>query len=124
MRYPEHLTKEKAIELHRQLWNYIADESERTEKMVSKSYAFYHFGWGYNVKTLCWCCEYCNSICSNCPVDWGANNCMDTRSPFDRWHDMQELCLIYDGKNENLYKKYLKLYIKLARQIANLPERG
>lgn len=123
MRYPEHLTKEKAIKLHRQLWNYIADESERTGQMVSKSYAFYHFGWGYNVKALCWCCEYCNSICSNCPVDWDANSCTGTRSPYDRWHDMQELCLVYDGQNADLYKKYLKLYIKLAREIANLPER-
>lgn len=35
------------------------------------------------------------------------------RAPFDRWHDMQELCLVYHGQNADLYKKYLKLYKKI-----------
>lgn len=38
------LTKEECVRRHRLLWNYIADESERTGEMITKVDAFEHFG--------------------------------------------------------------------------------
>lgn len=127
-RYPlkitRQLTKEKAIELHRQLWNYIADESERTGKIVSKSDAFYHFGWGYNVQALCWCCQYCDFGCGKCPIEWPDGSCIATdTSLFNKWRYAKERIYMCLENDEVDYKKYLKRYIKYAREIANLPER-
>lgn len=122
MRYPEHLTKEKAIELHRLLWNYIADESERTGTMILKSDAFEHFEWP-NVKALCWCCKYCDFKCSKCPIEWPQESCVNEDSPFNKWRNAKERIYMCSADDEVRYQKYLKLYIKYAREIANLPER-
>lgn len=54
------LTKEEAIKKHREMWNWIADETERTNCCTSKFMYFesknisskeipYHY---------CYCCEY------------------------------------------------------------------
>lgn len=127
MRYPEHLTKEKAIELHRQLWNYIADESERTGKIVTKIDAFKHFGWRYDIKALCWCCEYCGYHCYMCPIEWPGNDgCLcSAKSPYYKLTLAEDFYNSYTSILPNLKKaiKYLNDYIKYSREIANLPEK-
>lgn len=126
MRYPEHLTKEKAIELHRQLWNYIADESERTGKVTSKEDTFEHFEWKGDVIAHCWCCEYANRSCMNCPIAWprGMSCTIGLDSVYIRWVNAAQMCYTYEDGNEKVkYKQWLNVYIKCAREIANLPER-
>lgn len=39
----EELTREEAIRRHRLMWNWIANEAERTHKPVTKMDAFDHF---------------------------------------------------------------------------------
>ena len=128
MRYPEQLTKEEAIKRHRQLWNYIADESERTGKPVSKKQAFAYFGWSFQTKSLCWCCEYCGSRCHMCPIEWpDYDGCI--WNPASPYHKLRLAENLYDAYASDAYRnpqkaeKYLKDYIKYAREIANLPER-
>lgn len=125
MRYPEQLTKEEAIKRHRQLWNYIADESERTGKPVSKKQVFAYFGWSFWTKSLCWCCEYCGSHCHKCPIKWPGNNgyiCNNPESPYNKLLVAESLYSDF-YHNSKKAEKYLNDYIKYAREIANLPER-
>lgn len=127
------LTKEKALELHRQLWNYIADESERQGRIVSKKEAFNHFGWP-GIAQYCWCCEF--SIqklrnfdkehgyvdirwkCDFCPIIWKDEYfiCVSLFSPFHSWD-----YLYNKGDKADWYD--VQDAIKYAREIANLPER-
>lgn len=127
MRYKEKLTKEKALEHHRQLWNYIADESERTKKPVTKIQAFIHFGWNVFTTSLCWCCEYCGAHCYMCPVEWPeGDGCLcNSKSPYYKLTLAEDLYNLYtnDSPNPKKAMKCLKDYIKNAREIANLPER-
>ena len=126
------LTKEKAIELHRKLWNYIADESEKQGRIISKKEAFEHFGWKY-VRNWCWCCRYTENktwkinpeiviygslLCSSyCPLIWpqDAFKCLSVDSPFVKWSKIENLSI------KDWYD--LQDAIKYAREIANLPER-
>lgn len=116
------LTKERAIELHRQLWNYIADESERKGQIITKEEAFIHFMWSPFVKAGCWCCEYDLQFgkwdCSHCPIKWPANRCVSSQSPFRHWRMVRNTDAVLIGN----HKENLKEAIKYAREIANLPE--
>lgn len=80
----EELTREEAIRRHRLMWNWIADETEKTGEPIDKSDAFKHFGWGGSkVLSSCWCREWAHwernldlykdnfkSLCFYCPLDW------------------------------------------------------
>lgn len=128
MRYPEQLTKEEAIKRHRQLWTYIADESEKTGKPVSKKQAFTYFGWSLWAKSLCWCCECCGYHCHLCPIEWPGNDgCIwNPASPYHKLRVAENLYFAYASdayRNPQKAEECLKDYIKYAREIANLPER-
>lgn len=106
------LTKEKAIKLHRQLWDWLYHHPSKTKENWPE--------WGYNggeikrVKDYCFLCEYaeqkdpkadCEAIC---PLDWSpANGCCEANSYFAKW---------YYATNLRTSKKYAKL-------IRDLPER-
>lgn len=80
----EELTREEAIRRHRLMWNWIADETEKTGEPIGKHDAFIHFGWARSeALSSCWCCEWVcenwkldsdkfdfESACSSCPLDW------------------------------------------------------
>lgn len=101
------LTKEEAIKRHRMLWNWIADETLRQKRFVTKWEAFAHFGWP-DILNHCWCCEYSGAGCNLCLVDWGTGyGCEINGSPYLLWH------------NSRSYEDTAKY----AREIANLPER-
>lgn len=118
----EGLTKEKSIELHRQLWNYIADETLNQKRCISKEEAFEHFGWPLRTCAMCWCCEYSFNItglsvdcCANCPILWGNENqlsslrCVQCNGMFAKWIDA--------------FRSYNHVEAsKLAKLIAELPE--
>lgn len=109
------LTREEAIENHRKMWNWIADETEKRKKAVfTEDYFIEH-----NLNSCflyCYCCHYNKYInrspnCETCPVEWGGETgiCTDKDSPYFRF----SLTHYYDYKNAAKY----------AREIANLPER-
>lgn len=85
------LTKEEAIRRHRMMWEWIANETLRRHECVDKKIAFNHFGWLYNINALCWCCEYCNSYCDKCPIEWPGD--LD---------ESRALCILRNTSNEDI----------------------
>lgn len=57
------LTKKLAVALHRRLWNWIADETERQQRIVRKSE--YPLFQRLAIKHDCWCCEYAKTARKN-----------------------------------------------------------
>ena len=119
------LTREEAIANHRKMWNWIADETERRQAIVSKSDYLHDTMW-CDIENECFCCQYsfqesgCES-CENCPLDWGSNQklfmCENIRSYGDyKGLHIKWLDFVRGGSWRNA--------AKIAREIANLPERG
>lgn len=130
----------RVIENHRKMWNWIADEYENEVitpvQILKKEYL--HMIGNYGIFGHCFLCDYagpsgvmCNSNysfdCTKCPLDWGTPSNSSVTEGFcvDR---------LYYGDEEGLYGQLLGLSYqntlyrckdaaKLARQIANLPER-
>ena len=113
------LTKEEAIKRHRMMWNWIAHETLRREKRVSKPEAIKHFGWSTkNMRSVCWCCTYAHSdddfSCEKCPIQWPEGLCTSSikgRGLYGKWCDT-----IW-------HKDDYKQAAEYAYEIANLPER-
>lgn len=107
------LTKQQAIEGHRKMWNWIADEIERRKRVciiidLKMQYC------GDNdlaLKNGCFCCEYNDRDyqCVKCPLDWGKGKHCATDK-----HSLYTRVVHADTWQEQA---------DLARQIANLPER-
>ena len=104
------LTLKEAVDKHRQLWNWIADETKKIKKPASK-----HANpmvQEDHPDNDCYMCEYVGkSSCENCPLQWGnkQQGCCDNHSsPYYRWVREKNLMTFSDASN-------------LARQIANLP---
>lgn len=119
------LTKEQSITEHRKMWRWIAEQYENEcdidSYQLKKIYLLKN---GYDDSSLirshyCFLCEYVKELwhggCNNCPLVWGTiKNCMGT-----------------SGKHRGLYGKLIDCYFnrdiekcaKLARQIAELPEK-
>ncbi|MFR2774759.1 MAG: hypothetical protein ACLTBR_02895 [Anaerostipes sp.] len=117
----EKLTREEAIELHRKMWNWIADETEKTGRFIQKDDYFLAT---HNIPAhFCYCCEYAIQQnngefigrCKYCPLDWRnrlneymcQNNVTvrDHQGLYGRW----------------TFEKDIQERSRLARQIANLP---
>lgn len=134
----EELTRGEAIRRHRLMWNWIADETEKTGEPIDKSDAFKHFGWNIShAFALCWCCEWVYrksdvdldkqaSFCSYCPLNWSngekkilkatcstitSNDGHTKDGLYDQW--CFETSLLGDPIEAS----------KVARIIANLPEK-
>ena len=128
------LTKDEAIRLHRKMWRWIAEETEKQGRKVSKWEYFKAMGIDENdVPTYdCYCCEVVDQqineisplamLCDFCPLDWGFGyetgyrkvNCLTIEYPyvqrsgyFRRW----------------VNTKSPKEAAELARTIAELPEK-
>lgn len=140
----EKLTREEAICRHRLMWNWIADETEKTGEPINKSDAFKHFGWdGSKVLSSCWCCEYAyeerlrrkpfikKTMCDLCPLDWsqGDGDVVKSRCVgyldehiffhiglFEEWMNSSGLCNVNFSFDQ-------ERFVSLARTIANLPEK-
>lgn len=136
------LTKEECVRRHRLLWNWIADETEKTGEPINKSDAFKHFGWDeYEVRSSCWCCEWVYSkwkwnldfdgvgyklACSCCPLDWsnGEKKILEADCRNIRTSDGHiGLGLFQQWVNVTFYEKDPIKASKIARIIANLPEK-
>ena len=112
------ITKSEVVQMHRDKWNWIADyiEKEKSRQFISGLESKYMIEHGkeenYNP-----CCEYNNqfnkyirSYCTMCPIDWEAGG---------SWR-----CLVRGSLYMRISsQKYWEDQVKMARQIANLPER-
>lgn len=107
------MTREQAIVEHRQMWRWLAENP-------SKDKHDYLRAKGINENELelrCFLCTYAAAEkkraegirwCAYCPLDWGGRGC-----------DEPEHSLYGEWANENKRRRRAKL----ARQIAELPER-
>ena len=107
------LTREQAIENHRKMWNWIADETLRWKRVVMKEKYFVANNIPDSIRPVCdcYCCEYgainFRRNCSVCPIQWKHRLCYV--SEYDNW---RKAC----------YAENYKKAANLARTIANLPE--
>jgi len=107
-----------AIAAHRNMWNWIADNTYELKRIVRKYEYFEAFPVLDIPFNQCYCCQYalkytfscdCDCICALCPIDWlNGGKCMEEPSAYAEW---------IQAKNENDYKKAAYF----ARKIANLP---
>lgn len=118
------MTKQEAIKNHREMWNWIADKIEKEEMVLNvyelkKQYCkqFRKF-WTRN---FCFLCGYASDYgCSKCPVKWPSTAdeymCEDNGKGGDGlWIECYDM-------HDKGYTDWQK-QAKLARQIANLPEK-
>ena len=124
------LTKQQAIQEHRKMWNWIADQYKTGQKLnirVLKKYYIYTVYPGEYVLNDCFCCEYERvEDCSRCLLIWGEAEGA-TCEYSDSWEYMNGY------KMTGIYAKLRKLTFekdfdnleaeRLARAIAILPER-
>ena len=104
------LTREEAIANHRKMWNWIADETERVRRCIDPIEYFRDHGEDIP-ENYSYCCEYDlqNYDLQNTDADW-CDAC-----PLDFQHsDYCRVPQIFSWAK----------YARLAREIANLPERG
>lgn len=123
------LTKEQAILNHRNMWNWIAEQNEKGihEPHLKSEYINEHTEFiSKDMSCSCFCCEYDEiqdnikqaPACAYCPLDWDskANDLFCIRKTKE-----------YENKNGYFYlwehETDPKEAAKLARIIANLPER-
>ena len=146
-----YLTKEEAIAEHRKMWNWIADRLENFDDIrkhvfqYKQEYIKKKFPDSY-VYNYCFCCQYAKqevdndifkNYCIYCPLCWG------TEANTDKFFcercncdiPVEDLSL-FDSNEEYGLEYGLWSYVqrltenhcydeaaKVARQIANLPER-
>lgn len=117
----EGFRRKKVIKNHRKMWNWIADNQEEMgiydDGMKSKYLSLYE-----KRKPLkeCYLCDYVGRRhldCSYCLIDWGNSS----RQPCLDYNDKE-------GYDKGLFSRWvqetdLHEAAKLAREIANLPEK-
>lgn len=118
----EILTRERAIEEHRKMWRWIAEQyrggSEEDYWRLKRQYTR---NLGIEIMNACFCCEYDQqeneTDCEQCPIDFGKGkySCEKNRnSPYSKL----TRCNVYASNMMN--SDYMA---DLALEIANLPER-
>lgn len=89
----KNMTKQEAIEKHRELWSWIAEQTRILKRYVSKRDYFYRDGEWCNAADIpfgcCYCCEYANTqppgSCESCPVEWNGGYCNEEMSEYTGW---------------------------------------
>ncbi len=111
------LTKDEAIANHRKMWNWIAEETLKQKRKVKKLEYFKAHGiTGLDIPFgECYCCEYTNMRCPDCPVKWGGE--WGSCEGKNHRSDVKGLYALWRREFD-----YLKS-AELAKQIAELPER-
>lgn len=128
------LTKDEAIRLHREMWRWIAEETEKQGRKVEKREYFKTMGVAEDDEPYlgCYCCEflsqwqrhnYCKKSCAElCPLDWGVG--------YETGYiktDCADVVYALDEEAGYFRKWYIeqnpKVAAFLARTIAELPEK-
>ena len=123
------LTREQAIAEHRKMWRWIAEETEKQKRCMGKEDYIYFSEYCTIAEDLlhnCFCCEYAyitansdlDNMCKFCPIDW-------------RSSETKYMCELKTADEDNFHYLWCdaradrdwELASKLARQIAELPER-
>lgn len=118
------LTKEKAIEEHRKMWNWIADQLENG--VVEEVYQLkrrYCKENGFDLMNDCFCCEYNHHFhnCAHCPLIWGSEEFQ--RNTYCEPEFGESISISWWKANcHSRNEEYAEAAI-IARQIANLPEK-
>lgn len=138
------LSREEAIRMHRKMWNWLADETEKQNVSVDKFDFFKAHGIPESKRPLnyCYCCEYVYQTtgeeldvnwktaeelpedCADiCPIDWGAEkDCMTDGSIF--WGVKRD-CMTEGSAFLQWYDtEEPEARAKIARIIAELPEKN
>ena len=121
------LTKEQAIQEHRKMWNWIAEQNEKGihyphSDELKRQYIKEHTDYEY-ISCWCFCCEYDEKynltfrMCGRCPLDWkssanGIQCCNDSNHSQKGYYSLWNR-----SKTPEEAAKY-------ARIIANLSERS
>lgn len=104
------LTREQAIAEHRKMWRWLAENpTKRKIEYIFDELSKRNINTGEMINQ-CFLCTYTGAHCESCPLDWGsATNCCDegNASLFKKW----------------IHARSIEEKAKLARQIAELPER-
>lgn len=137
-----YLTKEEAIAHHRKMWNWIADRLEEHHlgcdiHMYKAKYIKENFPYN-DIKHNCFCCQYAaqevddilKHFCIYCPLRWGTE--ANTDAFFCEQGNCDISIEVFDSDEEYGLWSYAQRLTenycydeaaKVARQIANLPER-
>ena len=109
------MTKKEAVENHRKMWRWIAEETLKKEIKVIKSdylsliYDNQHIY--EDITNECFCCEYVSQfiydVCDRCPITWPGGCCIGENGLYEKF----------------TYANSLKQRAKLAHMISELPER-
>ena len=122
------LTKEKAIELHRAMWSYMATETLKQGRVIGKVEALRHMGFGpITISDIAWncpCCEYAvqtndnrvSGRCDYCPLKWPGGSCVDMED-----NDLEEDQHLFSQWLNAKEDKDVERAAELAQQIAELP---
>jgi len=114
------LTKEKAIQLHRELWDWLS-KNPKADKIGWPRWKGNGGDVDDKVLSHCFCCEYANNladingkhICENCPLSWPYNCCQQPDENGDTFG------LFEDWQNAKRDRR-----VSIAEQIRDLPVRG
>ena len=129
----EKLTKQQAVEEHRKMWRWIAEETEKQKRIVYKWDYLKFYDEYIDLANECFCCEYTyqhhRAECEKCPIDWDVE-CEKCPIDWDSECDEYMCQNKTDFEDDNLYTLWnracgaenWKEAAKLARQIAELPE--
>lgn len=137
----KNLTKEQAIAEHRKMWNWIADRLEEHHPgydvyMYKEKYMEENFP-NIDINSNCFCCHYAmqeskdnniSNFCINCPLVWGTEADTDDFFCEQGNYDIIEALSLFNYGLWNYAQSLTKNHdydeaAKVARQIANLPER-
>ena len=138
-----YLTKEEAIAHHRKMWNWIADRLEEHHlgcdiHMYKAEYIKNNFP-DDTIQNYCFCCQYAaqevdnifeDNFCIYCPLRWGTE--ANTDAFFCEQGNCDISVEVFDSDEEYGLWSYAQRLTenycydeaaKVARQIANLPEK-
>lgn len=107
------LSFDQAVEEHRKMWRWIAENSHSKSILDMKQDYLNKFFDNQEVELECFCCEYdhnFNDNCSHCPLVWSGEypcHCTESKSPYAKIH-----------RAHSIYE-----FRELAYEIANLPTR-
>lgn len=133
------LTKEQAIEGHRKMWNWIAEQYRAGETVLEElghtcvvdlKYSYINRFCNEPIMNGCFCCAYASEefdrtingcTCDFCPIDWGSE--VKAFMCIDRYEEDDEEGIYNELQATSTYSHDYDRMAELAEEIANLPER-